>query len=125
MLNQSAQDTGRYEFVKDIQRLTQIVSARNEVVGHAIMLTNDSLYWKPPKHNRTVDASFRIHHEKIIRGELGWRAGASKGTMQSREEPIIIESAYTLRWQDYSEQSKESYGKFRYLFVTVNSGHGA
>ena len=124
LLDQSAQDTGRYDFLKDIQRLEQIVSGRSDIVSYAIFLTNDSAYWRPPRDSQTVDASFRIHQGRILAGELRWGSGASKGTMKTREEPIFIKGVYNLDWQNYSNPSEEPYGKFKYLLVEVSSGHG-
>ena len=124
LLDQSAQDTGRYDFLKDIQRLEQIVSGRSDIVSYAIFLTNDSAYWRLPRDSQTVDASFRIHQGRILTGELRWGSGASKGTMKTREEPIFIKGVYNLNWQIYSNPSEEPYGKFRYLLVEVRSGYG-
>lgn len=125
LLDQSAQDVGRYDFLRDIQRLEQIVLDRDDIEGYAIFLTNDSAYWSPPRNTQTVDASFRIHQGRILTGELGWGSGASKGTMHGREETIHIKGVYNLQWEDYSQPSRESsYGKFRYLLVKVESGYG-
>jgi len=125
LLNQSAQDIGRYDFLKDIQRLERIVFDRNDIVGYAVFLTNDSAYWITPRNINTVDANFRIYQGRILSGELSWGSHASEGTMRGREETIHIKGPYNLNWQDYSEPSQESYGKFRYLLVKIGSGHGA
>lgn len=122
LLNQSAQDIARYDFLKDIQRLEQVALGHNDVVGYAIFLTNDSSYWKPPRDRKTVDADFRIHQDRTLTGKLRWGPGASEGTMRGREEAILIKGVFNLDWQDYSEPSEASYGKFRYLLVKV-SGH--
>ncbi len=127
--DQSAQDTGRYYFLKDIQRLEQFVDKHNRAIGYAIMLTNDSSYWKTSRDSQTVDANFRIHDGKVVTGELRWGVDASKGTMEGREKPITIRNTYTLLWQDYSELSlneilQGSYRSFRYLLVKVDSKHG-
>ena len=117
LLTQGAQDIGRYDFLKDIQRLEEVVSYRNNiVVGYAIFLTNDNTYWKPPRDYQTIDASFRVHQDKILTGELNWGSGASQGTMRGREEALILNGAYKLNWKDYSQPSKDPYGKFKYLF---------
>jgi len=120
LLNQSAQDIGRYDLIKDIQRLEQIVSSRSSIVGYAIFLTNDSAYWTIPRSNQTVDASFRIHDGRILTGELSWAPGASEGTMHGREDRLHVKGAYNLKWKDYSEISQKSYGKLRYLLVKAN-----
>jgi hypothetical protein len=123
LLDQSAQDVGRYDFIKDIQRLEQIVFDRSNIMGYAIFLTNDSAYWTLPRSNQTVDASFRIHDDRILTGELSWAPGASEGTMRGREDRLHVKGTYNLNWKDYSEISQKSYGRFRYLLVKVESGH--
>jgi len=118
LLDQSAQDLARYDYLKDIQRLERVVSINN-VVAYAIFLTNDSAYWKQPLNEQTVDASFRIHQGRTLTGELHWAKGASKGTTHGREAPILIKGTYNFRWQDYSQLSYTSYGAFRFLLVKV------
>jgi hypothetical protein len=121
LLNQSAQDVGRYDFLKDIQRLEQIVVGQPNTVGYAIMLTNDPSYWNLSKSNETVDVNFRIHQGKTVSGVLGWGEGASKGTMRSRENPVIIKRKYLMDWRDYSTISESTYGKFKYLLIKVSA----
>lgn len=116
--NQSAQDIGRYDFIKDIRRLEQVLTKQKNSVGYAILLTNDSAYWKTPGSNRTVDADFRLHNGRTLEGTLGWQ-GAGAGTTRGRESPIVLQAQYPLQWQDYSELSATSYGKFRCLVVRV------
>jgi len=124
LLSQSAQDQGRYDFLKDIQRLEEVVLKSGNIVGYAIFLTNDSAYWSYPRKNHTVDADFRIHQDRVITGNLNWSPNASAGTKRSRKETIQTKNTYNLTWRDYSEPSLESYGKFRYLLVKVESGQG-
>ena len=118
-----AQDQGRYGFLEDIQRLERFVSQHANTTGYAILLTNDTLYWNPPRSTSTVDASFRIHEGRVIHGALSWASRASAGTTKGMEKPITIEGKYKLIWQDYCEiESHEyvkGYRKFRYLLVKV------
>ena len=102
LLNQGAQDLGRYDFLKDIQRLEQVVSGRNDITGYAILLTNDGTYWNSRRNRQTVDSAFRLYQGRAISGELKWCAGASPGTMRGREAPISIRQCYTVSWEDYS-----------------------
>ena len=118
LLDQSAQDLGRYDFLKDVERLENIVSTHNNVKGYAIILTNDSAYWKSPT-TETVDAEFRMHEGRILNGELAWGTEAGAGTMRKREKPIKLTGTYKLSWKDYSQVSSTSYGKFRYLFLEI------
>ena len=121
LLDQSAQDLARYDFLKDIHRLEQIVFSTTNSMGYAVFLTNDSAYWKPPRNSGTVDADFRIHQSRVLTGNLHWGSGASKGTVRGREDAISIKGVYSLNWQDYSKPSRASYGKFRYLLVEVGN----
>lgn len=117
--DQSAQDVGRYDFVRDIQRLEQVATAYQSVIGYAILLTNDSAYWTTPANQNTVDAGFRLHNGRVLEGVLSWGAKASEGTMKNRERPLELRGKYHLRWSDYSQPSAERYGQFRSLVVKV------
>ncbi len=120
--NHSAQDGGRYDFLKDLQRLEQITSVKSGVTGYAILLTNDSSYWKPPRSNTTVDSAFRIHHGRSLSGLLHWGSAASSGTTRSRELPINLENDYQIHWSDYSELAQQKYTTFRFVVVKVTTG---
>jgi len=119
LTDQSAQDLGRYDFVKDIQRLEQIVASRKNAAGYAILITNDSAYWKQARDSHPVDADFRLDNGRTLHGELKWSVRASKGTIRSREAQITINGQYNLQWQDYSDLNLNGYSKFRYLVVCV------
>ncbi len=118
--NQSAQTQGRYDFVRDIQRLELMRSQLKQCkAGYAVLLTNDSSYWKDPARRSTVDADFRIHDGREVSGVLAWATSAKQGTVKGRESPIEIHGSYRLRWRDYSKVPERSYGNFRYLAVSL------
>jgi len=122
--NHSAQDCGRYDFVADIERLEQFVLEHENAQGYAILLTNDSSYWNPPRDEGCVDAKFRVHEGRVISGVLGWHSAASKGTTRGREKPLNIKGTYSLNWQDYchieASVNTKGYGKFRQLAVKIS-----
>jgi len=120
LLNQSAQDIGRYDFLKDIQRLEEVGLNKSNYEGYGIFLTNDSAYWGFPRDDQTVDAEFRIHEGRTLSGKLNWKLSASEGTMRHRKETIHIKNVYSLKWRDYSEPNAGTYGQFRYLLVKTN-----
>jgi len=66
--NDGAQDLGRYDFIKDVERLARIAAHIPQVEGYAVLLTNDSGYWK--EGATTVDAAFRLPEGRILTGEL-------------------------------------------------------
>ena len=118
--DQAAQDISRYDFLKDIARLERVVDSRNgSVEGVALLLTNDSAYWKPGMRNPSVDAAFRIHEARTIGGTLSWSEQASQGTRRNREASIVLQGSYRMNWRDYSTIGAGSYGLFRYLAVRV------
>jgi len=88
--NQSAQDIGRYDFIKDIRRLEQIISDRKNIVGYAILLANDSAYWTRARGSRPVDADFRLQEGRNLHGILRWGEGASEGTKRTREKSLEL-----------------------------------
>lgn len=117
--NQSAEDQGRYDFLKDISRIERIPGLR---YGFALFLTNDESYWGLPKEVRdTVDWAFRIHEGRNVAGRLAWGEGASAGTTAGgRDKPIEIMNEHILSWKDYSNLSFPR-GRFRYLLVMVGA----
>lgn len=122
--NHSAQDCGRYDFVADIERLEQFVSEQKIATGYAILLTNNSSYWNPPRDRDCVDAKFRVHEGRVISGALSWHPAAAKGTTRGREKPINIKGTYSFLWRDYcnivANPGTKGYGEFRQLAVKID-----
>ncbi len=114
LLNQSAQDIGRYDFLKDVERLENVVSTVQDSAGCAVLLTNDQGYWRQARTPTTVDANFRLHEGRIVTGSLAWLPHASKGTMDKREAALMIRGEYPLQWSDFSSD-----GQFRFLLLEV------
>lgn len=119
LASHSAADLGRYDFIKDICRLENIATNLSSSEGWAILLTNDSSYWKSSNEKPTVDAAFRIHEGRELHGTLGWTANASNGTKKNRESDLEVAGRYIVRWADYSSPSTENYGQFRFLAVHI------
>ncbi len=120
--SQSAQDIGRYDFIKDIERVENIVADRGpRATGYTILLTNDSSYWTRSLNDNTVDVKFRLHEGSTLHGGLEWGLGASAGTKRGREQTLQLRGSYALRWENYSRPADGSYGGFRYLVVEVKS----
>jgi hypothetical protein len=117
--NQSAQDIGRHDFIKDIQRLERYVEARNCSVGFAVLLTNDRTYWTESRKTDSVDSEFRVHEGRVLKGGAAWGAKASVGTMHKREEPIALHGTYKMVWSDYCSLGPASNENFRYLLIRV------
>lgn len=114
-----AHDVVRYDVVKDLERVERFVTARPGWAGHVIVLTNDSLHWRPPTHGRqTIADSFRIHEGAKVEGVRRWGEGAGAGTTRGRQSDLILIGQYTARWADYSDVGGRN-GVFRYLHLGV------
>jgi len=107
--NHGAQDFGRYDYLKDIERLEGLISEGFCPFGYAIMLTNDDYYWKG-KGSDTMDAAFRIGDGQTVRGTLQW-ADSGRPWLKGRRENIVLRGTYAFSWRDYSDLG------FRYLVV--------
>lgn len=116
-----AQDLGRYDFLKDVQRIEEIILKYPNVTGYAIILTNDHLYWDLPVKENSVDSDFKIHEGKIIHGSLSWSSLAGNGTTKNRTDSIIINGDYESNWSDYSIFDIPAFGKFRILCFEIGN----
>lgn len=114
LLNQSAHPGARYDFLKDIKRLEEIVENNNNSIGYCIFLTNDKAYWSDSNNEEVSDTFFRIHEGRTIEGMLKWN-GPDKGWQKSRGI-FKIKGDYTLKWNAYSEVLNS---KFKYLLVKI------
>lgn len=121
LLDQSAQDIGRYDFIKDISRLERFVLNEPSSIGYAIFLSNDPSYWMQAKRADTVDGQFRMHQDTILKGKLEWGELASAGTRRGREKVLSLDNEYPLLWQDYSQINDSSAGQLKYILLEIRS----
>jgi len=116
-----AHDINRYDVLKDVQRLEQILGANRADHGFAIVLTNQPKYWEPRKAGNRVDEAFGIEQDRKLGGEMAW-APHTGGTSKGREKTISLAGTYVLNWLDYSDLSMHRFGQFRWLCVSVARG---
>ncbi|HPM48103.1 MAG TPA: hypothetical protein PLW78_10240 [bacterium] len=111
---QSAQDCGRYDFLKDVQRLEKLKESKKINQGFAIFLTNDHYYWSAGRKENSVDAKFRINEDRKIEKDstLEWTSDAADGTKKGRTDPIKLKKDYTCKWFKYS-------ALFQYLLFEI------
>jgi hypothetical protein len=121
LLDHGAQPLGRYDFLKDIQRLELTTEGHSSIIGHAILLTNDSAYWCQPRGHIDTSADFSLCEGRSVTGTLKWSPSASMGTMRKRETPIHLTGQYRLEWRDYSKLGTKPYSQFRYLVAEIES----
>ena len=119
LLTHGAHDCGRYDVIKDIQRLEQVVDSINIHEGYTLFLTNDNGYWTNQEEAReTADKQFRLPEGRVLTGDLAWGPTASSGTTKGRVEPIRLQGEYLVKWLPYSNLNK-SFGEFRFMVMHI------
>lgn len=112
---------GRYDVLKDLQRIESIAELGEVYSGAVVFLTNDSAYWSPPRSDEDTSAAFSLVDGRTISGEMDWSVRASPGTKKGRESPINIRGEYLLQWNEYSSIPSRSYSRFRSLILSVSN----
>jgi hypothetical protein len=100
--NQGAHDISRHDAVKDIARVERFVADGVVRSGWAVVLTNDSSYWRPGTKAEPIDAMFRIFEGRTLTGTLEWGQMAGAGTTRKRDVPLALTGSYGCAWRDYS-----------------------
>ena len=121
LTDHSAQDLGKYDFVKDICR---IEAFREHISGHresyAIFLTNDPSYWNKPKNDTAGYLEFSVNNGAVKEGTMSWGPSMNKGSIEGREEPLALSGSYRIDWHDYSRIGGTPKGVFKYAVVRVD-----
>jgi hypothetical protein len=102
---QSAQDQGASDFLKDVCRIEAFVAATPGAEGFAIMLTNDAQYWADSFRPTVIDREFKLVHGREIEGTLSWLPSAGLGSIGKRERSLHLRNKYRVHWKDYSDLS--------------------
>ena len=119
---QGAQDLGRYDFWKDVERTERLVAGGYADGGYVATVTNDQEYWNGAGAG-TIDAAFRIHEGREAHGKLAWSPRAGDGTTKGRESPLTLRGRYVTSWRDYSAPAPgRPGGEFRCLLLNVGEG---
>lgn len=119
--NHGAQDLGKYDCLKDIQRLENLSSRLTGFSkGYVVWLTNDASYWNPPSRAHTVYEAFSIHQSAHKHGCMKWSSHAGTGTIKGKENPISLKGTYVIDWKHYSDMGCKN-GMFKYTTLTITS----
>ncbi len=117
--DQGAEDSARYDFLKEIQRLEWLRAHSGVTGGIAILVTNSPRFWQPAPNRQLNDLEFRLHDGRQVKGTLRWNRNAATGSIKGREEPIALDGRYDLTWREYASLDVEKNGRFRFLAVAV------
>jgi len=116
--NQGAQNIGKYDYLKDIQRIEALsTSIPGFEKGFAIILTNDNSYWTK-KDPDCVDSAFYLLPGLTKTGTLNWAKHASAGTKKGRTTPITLSGNYIITWNDYYISTTQN-GAFKYCISEI------
>lgn len=120
--SQSAHDIARYDVVKDIERVEELVDAGFADHGYVIVLSNDQAYWRRGTKANPIDLRFRLREGARLAGLAAWSDAAGAGTTRSRDRPIELAGEYVMAWDDFSRVADGPAGRYRYLLIEVPTG---
>ncbi len=107
LLTHSAVDLGCYSYLKDIERLEYLAKNDSEFErGFAIMLTNESGYYKDTRRASVYDA-FKIYEGKQISGTLDWdrkRYNGNEPSWVKSHDGFALKNSYRMHWMDYGSE---------------------
>ena len=114
-----APDFGRYDFLKDVERVESLVAKQEFDFGFAV-LTNDPDYWSElnPREN---DASFHLSPSRLLCGELAWHPDTGEGTTRERKNALTIIGTHKCIWREYSRVQLDKHANFRYLMLQATA----
>lgn len=116
-----ADDSARYDFIKDLVRLEGFVTDGTADAGIAIFLTGKPIYWQQRRTTRpTKDEQFRIHEGRELYGRMAWDLTAAESTRAARWRDLELRGSYPCRWTDYSHELGPMW---RYLAIAVPQPH--
>lgn len=122
LANHGAQDIGKHDFWKDVQRVEEVCDSVPHTRAAVVFLTNDQTYWRDSGRVGTCADSFRMHEGRTATGQLPWAEHTGPGTKRNREQGVTLRGCYRVRWRDYSDVPL----LLRYALVDVEAGveHG-
>lgn len=128
LMTHSAVDLGCYAYLKDIERLEYLAKKDTDFErGFAIILTNESLYYRNTAKPSVYD-SFKIYEGRKVSGYLDWDLSRyPKGKIPSwvKTHPaLVLNNQYVMKWADYggllvSNEDPSSSVQFRYLISVI------
>ena len=137
--NQSAQDIGRYDYLRDIERIEKIKKSKIKIGkvnckrGFTIMISNDPLYRRKPQYKKQEKGAqlpnyyqFSLHEtekgEKVhnIKKRPRWHECTGDGTKKGREHNINLTGTYECNWKPYSQIDASKNNIFKYLIHEIS-----
>jgi hypothetical protein len=114
--NHGAEDCGRYDAIKDIERLEELVRENKLKQGFVIFLTNNDYYLNKCAGNA---CQFSLEDEKEITGKLDWGKDTGKGTKKGRENVLSLNGNYKIKWINSPNFIEKS--TFKYFILEIHN----
>lgn len=120
--NQAAQDLGRYDFWKDVERIENFKDNTHNKMskGYAVFITNDDAY-KNNSGEKCIYKDFAINDGREIKKNqnLAWTDGIESTTVgTNRMYNIKIAGEYVIKWEDVYDITDKY--KFRALILEIS-----
>ncbi len=154
LLDHSAVDLGRYDYLWDVFRIELLVNKQKGNIpnindnncqlkvkecnkGFAVLLTNEKKYWKGDsldnKNHKPIDYQFHIGEDAntLYGKKLDWKKDykgnypstvfPKNGKPTFRAQPIILNEAYSYKWNDYRKAlpTEQKNGDFRFVIIEI------
>jgi len=118
----SAQDLGRYDYLKDIQRIEESLKLnimKTFEAGYAVILTNDNAYKKDLSGTGYGSEQFSLYEGRCLgeNKELIWSERVGPGTRKGREEPIKLLGNYKIHWENYFHEQNSAVFRYKERFI--------
>ena len=114
--NHAAQDLGRFDYLNDVSRIENWQSnnqGKQFVGGCAIILTNDSAYWKNDGKGRIYEQFALKDGNTITSGSKAWIGNVKITSVgKSRINGLNLYNTYKIKWLDYCNG-------FKYLMLII------
>jgi len=100
----AATNLGRYDYLRDIERLENLKKKGLIDIGFAIFLTNASSYWDKLSKSSTLSKDFYISQDEVISNkELSWLVVNENSIGKKRTKSIQLSGNYEMNWINYSK----------------------
>ena len=119
--NHSALDIRRYDCLKDISRLEELLKVGTIEDGYFLLITNDNNLWQNTSDKNVRDKEFRFYDKgKITAGTKTWLNNPASGTIKGRIKKITIHKEYNVNFKKYSTLNPNNGSHiFKYLLIKI------
>lgn len=118
----AAIDLGRFDVIKDIQKLEQLVCSNQITKGYVLFVTNCSTYWTNQAYkgsDQALDTAFRLIDKRVLSGTLKWHSNVKVSTCgKKRINGIELKGSYQVNWKDLVDLGCNN-GVFRYMIIEI------